>query len=121
MARPLQLPARVAYELHGDGFMNWTPGLSKLPGLAFATLAATGATIAITRGQARYERLNTTESADELNRRHGVTPAQARAMLAGVLCGWRTNLANPELYGPYGELLDEPPGELTNSFEYGLG
>ena len=82
--------------------------LSELPGIAFARLAVTGATIAITLGASTYERINTTKSADELNQMYGVTPAQARAMLAGVLVGWRTNLANPELYGPYGELLEEP-------------
>lgn len=94
--------------------------LSKLPGMAFATLVATGATIAITLGESRYERVNTTKTADELNYLYGVTPAQARAMLAGVLVGWRTNLANPELYGPYGELLDEPPTEFANSYSPGL-
>jgi len=83
--------------------------MSKLPGKAFARLAVNGATIAITRGASHYERLDTQLSADELNDQYGVTPAQARAMLAGVLCGWRTNLANPDLYGEYGELLDEPP------------
>lgn len=82
--------------------------LSKLPGIAFATLAVTGAIIAITLGESQYEPVNTTQTADELNHQHGVTPAQARAMLAGVLVGWRTRLANPELYGPYGELLEEP-------------
>ena len=94
--------------------------LSKLPGMAFATLAATGATIAITLGESRYERVNTTKTADELNQMYGVTPAQARAMLAGVLVGWRTNLANPELYGPYGELLDEPPTGFANPYSLGL-
>jgi len=88
--------------------MKWNPGLSRLPGIAFATLAATGATIAITLGEPRYERVHTTKTADELNDMYGVTPAQARAMLAGVLLGWRTRLANPDLYGPYGELLEEP-------------
>ncbi len=82
--------------------------LSKLPGTAFATLAVTGAIIAITLGESRYEHVNTTKTADELNYMNGVTPAQARAMLAGVLLGWCTNLANPELYGPFGELLEQP-------------
>lgn len=100
--------------------MNWKPGLSKLPAMAFATLAATGATIAITLGESRYERVHTSQSADELNRQFGVTPAQARAMLAGVLLGWRTRLANPELYGPYGELLDEPVTGFADSYSYGL-
>lgn len=83
--------------------------LSKLPGIAFATLAANNATIAITRGESQYYRVDTTKTADELNQLYGVTPAQARAMLSGVLLGWRSSLANPELYGDRGELLDEPP------------
>jgi hypothetical protein len=90
----------------------------KLPAIAFATLAATGATIAITLGDSQYQQVNTTKSADELNRMYGVTPAQARAMLAGVLLGWRTNLANPELYGPYGELLEEPNTDSSYSYTY---
>jgi len=93
--------------------MNREAKLSKLPGIAFATLAATGATIAITLGEHRYYRVETTKTADELNRMYGVTPAQARAMLAGVLLGWRTALANPELYGPRGELLE--PSTLVES------
>jgi hypothetical protein len=94
--------------------MTNNPGLSKLPGMAFAKLAVTGAIIAITLGESQYEYVNTTQTADDLNHLHGVTPAQARAMLAGVLVGWRTRLANPELYGPYGELLDEPPFDFTD-------
>jgi len=91
---------------------------SMLPGIAFATLAVTGATIAITLGDSHYERVNTTQTADELNQMYGVTPAQARAMLAGVLVGWRTRLANPELYGSYGELLEKPVANSTNSYSY---
>jgi len=88
--------------------MNRDTALSKLPGIAFATLAATGATIAIPLGESRFYQVDTTKTADELNRMYGVTPAQARAMLAGILLGWRTHLANPELYGPRGELLESP-------------
>jgi hypothetical protein len=88
--------------------MNRNSGKSQLPALAFATLAVTGATIAIVRGESRYERIHTTHSADELNRQHGVTRAQARAMLAGVLIGWRARLADPDRYGAYGELLEDP-------------
>jgi hypothetical protein len=100
--------------------MKLKPGPTKLPGHAFATLAATGATIAITLGESRYELVNTTKTADELNHMYGVTPAQARAMLAGVLVGWRTHLANPDLYGPYGELLEEPVTGFTESVGYCL-
>jgi hypothetical protein len=89
--------------------------LSRLPAIAFATLAVTGATIAITLGESQYQRVDTTKSADELNQMYGVTPAQARAMLAGVLVGWRTRLANPELYGPYGELLEQPVSGFTDA------
>lgn len=81
--------------------------LSKLPGIAFATLLTTGMTIAICLGESRYYQVDTTKTADELNRMYGVTPAQARAMLAGILLGWRTHLANPELYGPNGELIEK--------------
>ncbi len=98
--------------------MTKNPGLSKLPGIAFAKLAVTGATIAITLGASHYERVDTTKTADELNQMYGVTPAQARAMLAGVLVGWRTRLANPELYGTYGELLEQPVTGFTDSYSY---
>jgi len=100
--------------------MTSNSGLSELPGVAFAKLAVTGVIIAITLGESHYERVHTTKTADELNHMYGVTPAQARAMLAGVLLGWRTRLANPELYGPYGELLDKPITDSTNSYSRGL-
>jgi len=100
--------------------MNSDRELTKLPRKAFAKLAVTGAIIAITLGESHYERVNTTKTADELNQLYGVTPAQARAMLAGVLVGWRTHLANPELYGPYGELLEEPVTGSTHSYSHGL-
>jgi len=95
--------------------MNRETALSKLPGIAFATLALTGATIAITLGETRIFRVETTKTADELNRMYGVTPAQARAMLAGALLGWRTHLANPELYGVHGELLETPQTRAVSS------
>ena len=77
--------------------MDWKHGLSRLPGMAFATHAVTGETIAITLGESRYECVHTTKTADELNQIYGVTPTQARAMLAGVLVGLPTRLPNPEL------------------------
>ena len=96
--------------------MTWNPDFSKLPGIAFAKLAVTGVIVAITLGESHYERVDTTQTVDELNQMYGVTPAQARAMLAGVLVGWRTSLANPELYGPYGELLEKPISLFTGSY-----
>jgi hypothetical protein len=91
--------------------MNQPTGVSRLPGIAFATLALTGMTIAITLGEPRYYRVDTAKSAAELNNMYGVSPAQARAMLAGVLVGWRSGLADPDLYGQNGELLDRTPSK----------
>lgn len=94
--------------------MKGNLALSKLPGIAFATIVATGMTIAIFLGESRYLRVETTKTADELNQQYGVTPGQARAMLAGVLLGWRSSLTDPDLYGPDGELLgnaEAPPAD----------
>lgn len=54
--------------------------LSMLPGIAFATLPATGETVAICRGAPGYYRVETTKTADELNAMYGVSEAQARAL-----------------------------------------
>ena len=69
---------------------------SKLPGIAFATLVLTGETIAICRGEPNYYRVETTKTAEELNTMYGVSPVQARAMLAGTIRGWHTLRADPE-------------------------
>jgi hypothetical protein len=58
--------------------------LSMLPGIAFATLPATGETVAICRGAPGYYRVETTKTADELNAMYGVSEAQAQALLASV-------------------------------------
>lgn len=82
--------------------------LTKLPGIAFATLAASGETVAICRGEPSHYRVQTTKTADELNNMYGVTPAQARAMLAGSMLGWHTPLADPEHYDAQGKLIARP-------------
>jgi len=82
--------------------------LSKLPGIAFATLAVSGETVAICRGEPSHYRVQTTKTADELNNMYGVSPAQARAMLAGSLLGWHTPLADPERYDDDGRLVARP-------------
>jgi hypothetical protein len=56
--------------------------LSMLPGIAFATLPATGETVAICRGAPGYYRVETTKTADELNAMYGVSEAEAQALLA---------------------------------------
>lgn len=82
--------------------------LPKLPGIAFATLAVSGETVAICRGEPSHYRVQTTKTADELNSMYGVTPAQARAMLAGSMLGWNTPLADPEHYDEHGRLIAGP-------------
>ena len=85
--------------------------LSKLPGIAFATLAISGETIAICRGEQSHYRVETTKTAEELNTMYGVSPAQARAMLAGSMLGWHTPLADPEYYDTEGKLVSQPAGK----------
>ena len=82
--------------------------LSLLPGIAFAHLPTKGETIAIRSGAPAFYRVATTKTADELNAMYGVGKAQVRAMLAGVLLGWDTPLANPENYTAQGELRYVP-------------
>ena len=79
--------------------------LSSLPGIAFATLAVSGETIAICRGESSHYRLETTKTADELNTMYGVSPAQAQAMLAGTTLGWHALLADPEQYDTAGNRI----------------
>lgn len=70
------------------------------PGIAFATLPVTGETIAIRYGERIYYRVGTTKTADELNAMYGVTPAQARRILASALADWMTAPANADMYHP---------------------
>ncbi len=87
--------------------------LSLLPGIAFANLPTTGETIAIRSGAPAYYRVATSKTADELNAMYGVDKAQVRAMLAGVLLGWDTPLANPENYDAQGALRFDPETDDT--------
>ncbi len=80
-----------------------------LPGVAFATIAITGETIAICRGEQRsYYRVETTKTAEELNTMYGVSPIQARAMLAGTIRGWHTPSTHPEQRDAGGGKPDKP-------------
>ncbi|HJW80995.1 MAG TPA: hypothetical protein VJ396_02030 [Acidiferrobacterales bacterium] len=81
---------------------------SSLPGIAFATIAITGETIAICRGEPSYYRVETTKTAEELNAMYGVSPGQARAMLAGTIRGWHTPAADPERRDAAGSRIDRP-------------
>lgn len=58
--------------------------MSMLPGIAFATLPATGETVAVCLGDKSYYRVSTTKTASELNAMYGVSEEQARALAAVV-------------------------------------
>lgn len=55
---------------------------STLPAIAFVTLVTTGEIIAFCQGKQDYYRVQTQLKSEELNRLYGVSPTQARAMLA---------------------------------------
>ncbi|MHB8534152.1 MAG: hypothetical protein ACYDBW_01750 [Sulfuricaulis sp.] len=66
------------------------------PGIAFATHPATGETIAIRFGERIYYPISTSKTADELNAVYGVTPAQAKTILASALAGWEAKPVETE-------------------------
>jgi hypothetical protein len=70
------------------------------PGIAFATLPDTGETIAIRYGERLYYPVNSAKTADELNAIYGVTEAQAKALLAGVMSGWTALSVNQAAQDP---------------------
>lgn len=88
--------------------------VSRLPGIAFATIAITGETIAICRGEPSYYRVETTKTAEELNTMYGVSPVQARAMLAGTIRGWHTLLADPGQQDAAGGLAPRPSSDKSD-------
>lgn len=67
-----------------------------LPGIAFAILPATGETVAIRCGGRHCYRVSTNKTADELNAMYGVTPDQARALLARVMADRENITDEPE-------------------------
>lgn len=60
--------------------------------------------LCIMRGENGAYPLKTDITADGLNLREGVTPAQREAMLAGSMFGWDTPAANPDSYNEDGTL-----------------
>lgn len=82
--------------------------LFNLPGVAFAKHATSGRTVAIFRGGSSHYGVVTTKTAEELNTIYGVSPAQAKAMLAGRVHGWHALLADPEQYDSAGNPLHIP-------------
>lgn len=76
-----------------------------LPEVSFSTLATTGETIKITKGESGYHRLpDAYQTAEQLNEYFDITPAQAEAMRIGSMFGWEVPGANPERYDENGKL-----------------
>lgn len=77
--------------------------VSKLPPVAYIDNSwnkSPGAppVIAVKRGESGYYPIFTNCTADELNERLGVTPAQRQAMHVGSMCGWHCPGADPATY-----------------------
>lgn len=92
----------------GDVLAN----LQKLPPQAYVDSSwdkSLGAApvICVKRGERGYYPIFTPLSADELNRREGVTPAQREAMHCGSMMGWEVPGADPDRYDENGQLKRE--------------
>jgi hypothetical protein len=85
-----------------------TANPSSLPAIAFAVWPATGETVAILRGHRETYRIGSSKPAEELNQLYGVTRAQQRAMLAGVMRGWKNPFPDAENSAPDGEQVPSP-------------
>jgi hypothetical protein len=72
--------------------------LQKLPEICAARLPATGEPILIRRGVMGYYPTNHRLDVAEFNRKRGITPEQAEAMLAGSMFGWEVPGADPDTW-----------------------
>lgn len=79
----------------------------KLPELCYSVLVTANKIIVLKRGETGYFPLNwspakTLKEADDwcnlLNDRLDITKAQRKAMEMGSLCGWETNIIDPDYY-----------------------
>lgn len=82
----------------------------KLPRIAWAELDSSHEVVAICYGESGYHKwepegciaMSSTEIVDDLNRKAGVSKAQASAMKAGSLFGWHCPAADPQNYDELG-------------------
>jgi hypothetical protein len=65
---------------------------------SYAYHPTTGATIMVKRGEHGFYPVTTDTKPELLNKRRGVTPQQAAAMLTGSLFGWDVPLADPAAF-----------------------
>jgi hypothetical protein len=77
--------------------------MATLPQFAFVEDENNGKVYYVHRGEPTFHPVATDRTADELNHDAGVTPAQASAMRAGILYGWNSPAADPDLYAENGE------------------
>ncbi|AFU86696.1 hypothetical protein D869_gp218 [Caulobacter phage CcrRogue] len=80
--------------------------LAALPETAYVVLSTTGETVIVKRGETGYYNPNYgpqgAEIVASLNKRMGVTPAQASAMEFGSMFGWDTPGASVDSYDENG-------------------
>lgn len=72
--------------------------LQKLPELCAARLPATGEPILLRRGVMGYYPASPRLDVEGFNRRKGIAPEQAEAMLVGSLFGWEVPGADPDTW-----------------------
>jgi len=72
--------------------------LAKLPAKCAQRLPGPEVPILIVAGEKGYHPLSAAFDVDDWNERHGVTPAQAEAMLIGSMFGWEVPGADPDSY-----------------------
>jgi hypothetical protein len=90
-------------------------GKHELPAKRFSVLPSSGEMILITRGERKHTPFSsgatpeeTRLAADDFNEGIGVTRAQEKAMLAGLLHGWDAPAAKPRNYDMDGSLRIQP-------------
>lgn len=73
-----------------------------LPKYAFTSSIRTGETMMIVRGEQglQWDRQLKHVTPYDMNRLHGVTPEQLKAMEIGALFGWDAKGANPDYHKP---------------------
>lgn len=81
---------------------------NKLPNFCYSTDLSSGETILIKFGEKGYWPSKDQRPAEELNKKIGVTKAQAEAMSIGSLCGFDVPGANPDMYDEEGMPIPSP-------------
>lgn len=110
-------------ERNGTSYAPEKP--QKLPDICYGTLPSSGELILIKRGGKGYQKCSFSAphreqnemTADQYNRRMGVTRQQAAAMMGGSLFGWATPAAKASSYDFKGQPIAPAKGKAAKSRE----